>query len=79
MWMDVLPDLLTHRFLSTVIEQTVRELLFGPSGSRGTNMPAKPVSLARQRRRNTPGTRGGSSIVSDVDTAADNKYIKGYQ
>ncbi|XP_065910926.1 protein FAM13A-like isoform X2 [Dysidea avara] len=68
------------QFLSTVIQQTVRELLFGPSGSHGTSTPAKPVSLARQRRRNTPGTRGGGSTANDVtntNTATDDKNTKG--
>ena len=55
-----------NRYLAVVIEQTVRQLLFGPGRSCDPPVPTKPISSARQRRR-------VSSSSSKVDRRSECK------
>lgn len=56
-----------------VIEQTVRQLLFGPGRSCDPHIPTKPISSARQRRRVLSGSskvdrKSECKIDQDVKT-----------
>ena len=70
-----------NRYLAVVIEQTVRQLLFGPGRSCDPPIPAKPISSARQRRRvsssgskGASGTRNDCKIDNDVTKTEGNVY-----
>lgn len=62
-----------NRYLALVIEQTVRQLLYGPGKSYDAPPPTiptiattKPMSSARQRRKVSTGSKGGRTIGSDA-------------
>ena len=68
-----------NRYLALVIEQTVKQLLFGPGKSRDP-MPStvptittKQISSARQRRKVSSGSKGSKTVTGNVknDTSND--------
>jgi len=63
--------------LAVVIEQTVKQLLFGPGRACDPppTMATKHISTARQRRKVFSGTKSGRATNSDTknDTRIDTK------
>lgn len=57
-----------------MIDQTVRQLLFGPGRSCDTPssaVPTMPISSARQRRKNSSGAKASKTTTSDTSSNDD--------
>lgn len=61
-----------NRYLALVIEQTVKQLLFGPGKSHDPlpstvpTITTKQISSARQRRKVSSGSKGSKTVIGDA-------------